>query len=414
MTELKRSQTEKPKIIGVDLHPDSFSAVQVSGMTAATLNVERTFTKVDCKEWAHFVQRQIPAGSTLVCEAGSNSFEMMKIGKQAGHKTVVLNSVSVGRIAKAYCKTDKLDSLKLARVYLCELAEGIWEPDEETLLKRKIFSSYGNAQTDVTRCSNRIKSFLCSRNIRIKEKLRKSDIIIADIKKKYNWSADEIFILEEMFNDLNHAKAKLEKHKTMIYKTVLGNQNMAKLMNLCGIRMIGAYSLISAIGDIERFKTPKKLVAYLGLAPAIKASGNSKWSCGMQHGGRTEVKSILIEGANAVLKSKNATGKALRTWGYALSKRKDKCVAIAGIARKLAVAVWYVMKGLMPDIIEGENDIKAKMQKVAQEVTIKTVKKIGYNKVSDFVEEYTILLLSRSTEVTERWKSREKAIFPTK
>jgi len=407
------SQTRRRRIIGTDLHPDSFSAVQVTGNEISQLKKERLFTKLPTAMWEHFVTKQIPEESIIVCEAGSNSFELMRIARQAGHQTVVLNSVSAGQIAKAYCKNDPKDAFRAAKLYVCGLAEGIWEPDEETQLKREILSAYICAKKDYTRMSNRLKSFLCEHGIREKKKLLKRDGILEKIKQKYNWTPEQLFLLERMFDDLEYTVQQRERFHRMIGKSVLANPEMAKLMRLCGIRLIAAYALLAQIGDIERFRNPKSLVAYLGLAPCVHASGNHQQQGGMQKGGTTQVKAILIQAAHSILKSKNKSGERLRKWGISLGMRRGKVVAAGAVARKLAVACWYALKGFPPEILEEEIEIKAKLKKIATELKTPLIRSIGYEKVGDFVEEYTYLILTRSSEAVERWKNLQKTVFST-
>jgi len=79
--------------------------------------------------------------------------------------------------------------------------------------------------------------------------------------------------------------------------------------------------------------------------------------------------------------------------------RKSKNVAVTGIARKLAVAVWYLLKGFIPEILEAEHDLKNKMKRIAQELTLAFIQKLGYDKVCNFIDEYTLVLLSYSNTV---------------
>ena len=54
------AKNQMRRIIGVDLHPDSFAAAQVSGSTIAEMRIEKRFTKVPCSDWEKFLQKQIP------------------------------------------------------------------------------------------------------------------------------------------------------------------------------------------------------------------------------------------------------------------------------------------------------------------------------------------------------------------
>ncbi len=392
--QINKSQMTQ-RVIGIDLHPDSFAAAQVTGHNVAEMVIERRYSKVPCDDWEKFLAK-LPSSCTIVCEASSNSFEFMKIAEKFNHKAVVLNSKSVGQLAKAYCKNDPQDALRCAKVYLCGLAESIWMPDDETQLRREIYSSYQQAVTDQTRTNNRIKSFLCQHKIRLKtnQKIRQKSTRTY-IMSAYNWSDSQKFILENLFESYDNASEKRTKYHQFIGKTVLETPFMTQLMQLCGIRMLTAYSIISAIGDIRRFSNPKKLVAYLGLAPKIIASGNFSASCGMMKGGKTYAKSSLVQAAHAVLKSKNTMAASLRTWGIKLKLKKNINVAVGAVARKLAVSIWYAMNGFFPDLLESEDVIRAKFKKIAQELRLDFVKSLGYKTTNDFIEEYVGLILLR-------------------
>lgn len=394
-----KNQALIPRVIGVDLHPDSFAAAQVYGTTIADMKIEKRFSKIPCNDWEKFLTDKIPQGSIVVCESGSNSFEFMRIAERLGHRTVVLNSQSAGQLAKAYCKNDPHDALRCAKIYLCGLASNVWQPDEETIMRREIYSGYQQAVTDQTRTSNRIKSFLTAHKVRLKkdQKLRK-DSTRQFVDHAYAWSDSQRFLLQNMFDNYDRATARRREYLEFIGKTVLQYPLMTQLMQLCGIRLLTSYCIIAVVGDVNRFESPKQLVAYLGLSPCIKASGNSSASCGMMHGGKTQAKSALVQAAHAVMKSKSACGAALKEWGIKLKMRKCMNVAVGGIARKLAVAIWYALKGLLPDLLDSEQVMRGKFKKIAEELTEEVIKTLGYKTVNEFVEEYTgIILLRRLT-----------------
>ena len=56
-------------------------------------------------------------------------------------------------------------------------------------------------------------------------------------------------------------------------REVLEDPELLPLVRLMGVRHIVAYGIGAVIGDIHRFANPKKLVAYLGLAPNRDRSG---------------------------------------------------------------------------------------------------------------------------------------------
>lgn len=64
----------------------------------------------------HWLFKNIRTTDTLVIEACNNSFEFARIVSEFGAQCLVLNSTQVGQIGKAYCKTDKEDCVKIAKI----------------------------------------------------------------------------------------------------------------------------------------------------------------------------------------------------------------------------------------------------------------------------------------------------------
>ena len=99
---------------------------------------------------------------------------------------------------------------------------------------------------------------------------------------------------------------------------------------------MGAFALGALIGDIHRFAHPKKLVKYIGLNPAFDDSGEGQSSGGIAGHGRKDLRSLLVEAAQAVLRcSKNP----LAQWGKKLLRRKSSINLTVG-AMVLANSPW--------------------------------------------------------------------------
>ena len=108
------------------------------------------------------------------------------------------------------------------------------------------------------------------------------------------------------------------------------------LLQLPGVGMLSAMTILSAIGDITRFPSAKHLVGYAGLLARIHASGQVQRSGGKPGEGRNELRTALVEAAWIAVEY-HAHWKGLFE---RLSARIGKHKAIVAIARKLLVAVW--------------------------------------------------------------------------
>lgn len=395
----RENQVEEEKIkniIGVDLHPDSFSYAETEKTGAMKLQVRRRVTMAPASSWRDHLQKMIKP-AVIVCEASGNSFEFMRIAEEYGFKTCVLDSVDVGKLGNQLCKTDKSDALRIAKIYHIDGAGEVWQPDAETRDLREIGSMYTQVSKDVTRINNRIKSFLTQHGVRLEK--GKNDLSRSDVRSiisvKYHWTESDLFLLKEYFSEYDHSlKIKQNLYEFML-KKVNSSLPMRELMKLCGIRVISAFQIVAAIGDIKRFATHKKLVSYFGLAPCIHQSGSKNYSTGIQRDGRRNVRSILVECAKSVLRSKSESAKHLRVWGLKMKNRLGPNVATCALARKIAVAIWYALNGFLPKIVDDEMALKRKLKTVFQEIKLDFIKSLGYATRKNFIDDFSTAILTQ-------------------
>ena len=67
---------------------------------------------------------------------------------------------------------------------------------------------------------------------------------------------------------------------TDLGQAALGRPEVLRLMTVPGIDATVALSIVAAVGDFTRFRTPEKLVAYLGLNPRVRQSGGHRPATG--------------------------------------------------------------------------------------------------------------------------------------
>jgi transposase len=98
-------------------------------------------------------------------------------------------------------------------------------------------------------------------------------------------------------------------------------------------------TVLSAIGDIRRFPSAKRLVGYSGLGAKIHASGQTHRTGGITKVGRRELRAVLVEAAHAA----SQTSPLWRERFEQLAVRIGKPKATVALARKLLVLIWHVL-----------------------------------------------------------------------
>jgi transposase len=107
-----------------------------------------------------------------------------------------------------------------------------------------------------------------------------------------------------------------------------------------GVNLVCAAAFIAAVGNPNRFLSSRKLVAYLGLDPRVKQSGDTPARSGrISKRGSPMARWALVEAAwTAVLQPGPLHGFYERT-----KNRRGHGKAIVATARKLAVLFWCML-----------------------------------------------------------------------
>jgi transposase len=395
MSTEEQEQRSESRIIGMDAHPSMFSAATLEGRDAATARVVEVNDRLPIEQLDRWLERHVRSGDVIALEASGNTFAIVERIRARGHKAVVLESASVGKIGRAYCATDKLDAIKIARVWLSGLAHVVWTPDEKSAARREVFFSYRNSVKDTTRARNHIWAFLNQHGLRRPRHLRMTLGCAKDhVLGMRAWTPLQQELIADLFESLWNAEARRKKFKTLIAQEVATDDAMLQLVRLTGIRDIIAFALTAFIGDIARFRTPKNLVSYIGLNPRVSISGAGGGTGPLAHAGRSDHRSLLIQAAQSVLRYGNAT--AQHRWAVALKMRKGANVAVAALARKITVAVWYLMNGCFTPMTELSAQLSIKLHKIAYSIGAARLKKAGFASVREFQHELSQKLLSAS------------------
>jgi transposase len=333
------------RVIGLDSHPDTFTAAILRGPTPAVAEVVKTFNKVPMAQLPSWAQKHTTAQDLIVLEASGNSFQVVRTLAAVGRQAKVLESVQMGKLKEAHANNDKISAVRIGKAYLAGTAKEVWVPEAKTQERRDWFHAYRKATQRTSQMRARLRSYLSDNGVRLKPATRLTEPgeVETQLRQARSWSCRQWQVIEILLAELRHADQQRQHWHQLIAQEVLAEPDLLSLVRLCGVREIIAFALAAFIGDIHRFASPKKLVKYVGLNPAFDDSGESEWRGGIGGHGHKLLRSLLIEGAQAILRCSKTP---LARWGHKLLAAKGSVnLAVAAIARKLTVALWYLMMG---------------------------------------------------------------------
>ncbi len=365
------------RVIGLDAHPDSFTAAVLRGPTPAAAVVEKVFNQLPMAQLTSWAQKYTTVQDLIVLEASGNSFQVVRTLAALGRPAKVLESCQLGKLKEAHANNDQISAVRIGKAYLAGTAKEVWVPDPKTQERRDWFHAYRKAVQRTTQVRARLRSYLSDNGVRLKRgtRLTEAGEVESQSRQARQWSARQWQVIEILLADLRHADQQRQHWHSLIAQEVLAEPDLLSLVRLCGVREIIAFALAAFIGDIKRFASPKQLVKYVGLNPAFDDSGASAWRGGIGGHGHKLLRSLLIEGAQAILRGSKS---ALARWGKKLLAAKGSVnLAVAAIARKLTVALWYLMHGRWTPLEELDARLLRKLSYMIGSVGQPALKTLG-------------------------------------
>jgi transposase len=151
---------------------------------------------------------------------------------------------------------------------------------------------------------------------------------------------DERAAIERHLREYDRLTEDLRSLERELARDALGSAETKRLMTIPGIDMVVAVGLLAAIGPVDRFSSPERLVSFLGLNPSVHQSGNSP----VRHGritkqGPCHARTMLVEAAWQAVRGPGP----LRAFYERVRGRRGTHVAAVAVARKIAVIVWHLL-----------------------------------------------------------------------
>lgn len=324
---------------GLDAHKKSIQTVVID---APAETPKRSFAVAATRPAIAQFAGSLRPDDHVALEATTHAFPIARLIRQQGNgaTVVVSNPMKTRIIAESTVKTDTIDGLALANLYASGFLPTVWEPDERTLELRQI-TSYANAITrQKTMVKNRVHSIL-HRNL-VPYGSAFSDLFgakgrafLAEVPLPEN----DRFQMNQELDLLDYLEKTLTSIKERLAQKTIIDEEALRLMTITGLDFLSAISVKAAIGDITRFKAPKKLVSYLGLNPRIYQSGDTLYTGRITKRGRSHARWVLIQAAQ---KAAEAPG-PLRAFFLRLQKKKGRNKAIVAVAAKLCRIIWHML-----------------------------------------------------------------------
>jgi transposase len=279
------------------------------------------------------------ASDRVALEVTGSCWEVARILEPHVNRVVVVSPDDTG-ITSARAKTDKLDARALASLLWKGELEAVWMPDESCRILRRRLARREQLVRSRTRAKNEIHASL---QRRLQAKPPCSDLFGV---KGREWLAglelppEERESVDAAMRHVEFLDTEVAAVEKLIAHQALSWPEIRRLMTVPGVNLVCAASFIAAVGNPNRFTSSRKLVAYLGLDPRVKQSGEGPVRSGrISKRGSASARWALVEAAWTAVPQPGP----LHAFYERTRNRRGHGKAIVATARKLAVLFWCML-----------------------------------------------------------------------
>lgn len=350
------------------------------------------------------VETRLKSQCVLVMEStGHYSSILFNFFHKTNFKVCMVNPIQTNSIKNTKVrkvKNDKIDAFRIAVLYrLDELTP--FQPVREELAKinvlcrqyfrltddsimyknhlialvNQIFPGYEGVFSNITSLS----SLFILENYSSPDKLlnAKRDFVVAELarlgRRGLDWANskfDKLIAIAKSSLELGSAPAtaeialksdlvilrtfyeQLEQIKAEISNLSKNVEEIQLVMSVTGIGLVSAATFVSEIRDFKNFSSPRKLVAFCGIDPAVVESGQFKGTrIKISKRGSGYLRRILFLGALACIRKNNRgeyVNPVLANYYNEKVKSKPKKVAVIAIMHKLVNYIFAVLRDKKP------------------------------------------------------------------
>jgi transposase len=275
----------------------------------------------------------------LALEPVSFWYPCYELLEDLGIKVHLANPLQVKAIASARIKTDKIDAKILAHLLRTDLLPEAYIPSKKIRNLKELLRLRASLVRLQTQIKNKIHSVLHKNAIRHQF----TDIFgqaglrwLSSLKLPFPFDLSReryLSLYKENESQINIVTKIIEA------KTKENSQAML-LTSINGLGYYLALLIISEIGDIDRFPSPKKVHSYAGIIPSLHASGDKVRTGKITKQGSAWLRWALIEAAQNQGKYNSRLGLYYRK----IKKKKGSKIARVATARKLATVIFAILK----------------------------------------------------------------------
>lgn len=355
------------KYVGLDVHKATI-AVSIASSNGGEVRYWGQIANT-AEAMGKLVSQLRQGGTTLsFCyEAGSCGYGLYRRLTDQGWDCLVVAPSLIPRKAGDRVKTDRRDSLSLARLHRAGELTGVCVPDDEQESLRDLTRAREDLKHLQRQAKQRLLAFLLRHDRPYSGKSNWTQAHYRWLEtQKFAHPAQQIVMQEyvDLVLSCDRRVANLDEQIEQTARVSRAWPVIEALMALRGVNLLTATTVVAEVGDLRRFANAPQLMAYLGLVPSEYSSGGNTRRGGITKTGNSHVRRVLVEAAwtyrhtarkTALLQRRaERTPEVVQDIAWAAQKRlcqryqvmvgkgKLKVQVCTAVARELAGFIWAI------------------------------------------------------------------------
>lgn len=353
--------------VGLDVHKNSITAAALQDRESEPV-VRRM--PADLNAVRRYFRSLSRHGVPRACyEASGAGYVLQRRLSADGFSCEVIAPSLIPRKPGERRKNDRLDAIALARLYRSGDLTPVVIPDEGHEAVRQLLRTRFSSQSRIADLKRHLIGVLACQGHHFTEGCshwtQKHRAWLERLRKQLAGPLVTVVAMDlEQLEYLETQQRALDAEIERLAACPPWRAGVEALMCFRGIQTLTAMTLVTEIGDIRRFRSPRGLMGYTGLTPSEDSSGERQQRGKISKSGNAHLRRVLIEaawhyyhrsGANLVLQRRRMgqnpaivaiavkAQHRLQKRFWRLRQRKHHNKAVTAVARELCGFIWAAL-----------------------------------------------------------------------
>ncbi|MFD6327772.1 IS110 family transposase [Streptomyces sp. NPDC058442] len=321
--------------VGIDVHRkrSQIAVVDHDGAVQVNRNVPNGVKTVLS------VIGDLPIGAPVAFEAAYGWGWLVQLLEDYGFEPHLVHPLRCKAIASARLKNDKVDAATLAQLLRADLLPEAWIAPLDVRQQRALVRHRCRLVRLRTLLRNRVHAVLadhgCDRPggcFTAPGRAWLEGLDLPDASRR---------VIDDLLGLMDALKEPIDALDRQLLATARGDPRVTALTRLPGVGVLTALVMVAEIGDVSRFPSARKLAAWAGLTPTVRASDRTVRHGHISTQGSPWLRWILCEAAQTAKRSPEFADAYQR-----LAHRRGKKIATTAIARRLLARAYHLLRAV--------------------------------------------------------------------